>query len=756
MLFRSHQLTQQISEDFPKLGTDLQAMGFPADSIETARVVESLSSMLLGQKYFLVLDDYQHSESEATNNLLETLVKSQIYNLHLVVISRHSPKMNLTELVVKNLVLHIDTESFRFSREDTARYFVLMGLTLQEQDLMQVHVLAGGWVSALYLIYRGLTSGIPLHNITEIQDLLQTAIFERYNEATKDALCALASLEAFTPDLAAAATGLRNIGAIIKRLHRENAFVELDKASGVFRIHNVFRRFLQEEAVLCSVNTRVICSLAGKWYLGKLDYTQAFRYLVQGEAYETLLEVLERPDLYVSANDRPMLLRYFDAIPSQQRERRPLAQLKFIMLFVISGDRKRGAMLLKQFEEKYIQVEDNELDREVRVAINLIKMFMSFNDLDCMLGYIEDALELLDGGVSVIASHQGPFSFGSPHLSFLYYREAGAYRRTVELSLEKYAQLSGGAGMGSDALCLAEYALETGDFAAVEGLAFKAIYRAKTKNQTSLVVCAVLTLARLYLAQNKYSEARSLLESLRSDVADNIETILLDTYDLCLGYFYACTGETEKIPSWIKEGDMSVGSLLFQGLVFSYVVYGKILILQGDWVKAQALCESFRPYLDVFHNQLGYIHNSIHLAIAAHKQGDEGKALLHLNYALRIGQADRVVMPFIENGSHLLPLLHKVAKTDSAASDYTRQLIELCSVYTSAFATHEVIDNPLSPREVDVLRLMARGLNRTEIASELYLSTGTVRSHIQNIYQKLDVNKKSVALQKAVELNILT
>lgn len=751
-----NQLIRQIPEGFKKLRTNLLGLGFPADSIKTARMVETLLAMPNGKDFCLVLDDYHYAENDQLNRLVEAIAKSEIPNFHLVIVSRHLPKINLTELIVKNLAVQIDLDLFRFSDEDVRQYFSLMDFPLKKADISNIQNIAGGWVSALYLIYRGLKGGIPLKNITAVEELLKTAIYESYNEGTKTALCALAPLGAFTVDLADQATGIKGIESTIKNLYRENAFIEWDKPSGIYTIHSVFARFLNKEALRRGLNIKEICHHAGKWYLDRQDHTQAFRYLIQGEAYDTLLEALERPALYISANDRPMLLSCFDSIPQQQKDRHPVAYLKFILFFIITGDRKRGSELLIQFEKDLPEKKQSpEYDAEVQAGIYVVKMFLAFNDAELMISYIEAALKLLNGGVSAISSYQGPFSFGSPHFTFIYYKEPGTYKKTSELSFEKYAQLSGGNGMGADVLSLAEHALETGNFNVVEGYAYKAIYRAKTKNQNSLVVCATLTLARLYLIQGKYPESLLLLNSLADEVASNIETILLDTYDLCLGYFYASIGEMEKIPKWIIKGNMSVNSLLFQGLVFSYVVYGKILILSENWLKAEALCETFNPCFDVFHNQLGYIHNYIHLSIAVYKQGDSRKAKEHLSRALSIGQADNIVMPFVENSVNLLPLLNDINKEDFMEMDYVNRLIELCTAYAPVFTGPYSYKNPLSHRETEVLRLMAKGLSRNEIAEKMFLSTGTIRSHIQNIYNKLNVNKKSDALGKAERLKIL-
>jgi LuxR family maltose regulon positive regulatory protein len=61
----------------------------------------------------------------------------------------------------------------------------------------------------------------------------------------------------------------------------------------------------------------------------------------------------------------------------------------------------------------------------------------------------------------------------------------------------------------------------------------------------------------------------------------------------------------------------------------------------------------------------------------------------------------------------------------------------------------------LSDRELQVLRLLNTPLSSTEIAEELYLSVNTVRSHIKNIYSKLDAHRRTEAIVRATELGLL-
>ena len=62
---------------------------------------------------------------------------------------------------------------------------------------------------------------------------------------------------------------------------------------------------------------------------------------------------------------------------------------------------------------------------------------------------------------------------------------------------------------------------------------------------------------------------------------------------------------------------------------------------------------------------------------------------------------------------------------------------------------------PLSERELEVLRLLASGLPPSEVAKKLYLSPYTLKAHTQNIYAKLAVHSRIEAINKARELNLL-
>lgn len=748
-------LTGRIAEISKDLGTIMGSLGFPSDNMQKARLFDAVSSYHIDTGFILVLDDYQYGENDSLNNFLIYVSLRQIPGLHIVVLSRYRLKTPMTELIAKNLLYQIDMDTLRFTDSEVSQYFANMSFPVAKEKVRQIQYAADGWAAAVYLIYKSLKSGIPLENISAVQDLIRCALYENYDIETKKTLCALSLLENFTVEFAEHSTGIRNLKEFLINLSMENAFIYLDSKTGTYSIHNVFRSFLISESDKIGIDKKNIYRRAGRWFIERQNLNQSFYYLYLGEDFESMLKELEKPEFYIKSADRPMLFYYFDLLPNDAVSNHPIAYLKYIHMTTVSGDKKRGSQLLAKFEEEIPRENYTEESRtEIEAAVHLIKVFLTFNNLEVMLQHTQAVLRLLKGRASLISSYQGPFSFGSPHLTYIYYKEAGSFKKIAEMDVELYSAVSGGAGLGSGTLCAAEYALETGDLDEVEVNALKTIYKARTKNQTSMIVCASLTLARLYICRGRYPEALSLLDELNGEVSSNIESILMNTYDLCLGYVYSCTGEYDKIPKWIREGNMTINSLMLQGAVFSYVVYGKALMLSGNWAKAEALCESFIPYFGIFNNQLGYIHNYIHLSIAAYKRGSEEKAKSWLKKAMEIGQKDNIVMPFGENGGNLLPVLNYFSEDEGIDPVYIKKLTDLCTMY-SLISGYNSSSSILTPRETEILKLYSKGMSRIEIAGNLFISAATVRTHTQNIYEKLGVNKKGDALKKAAKLHII-
>jgi LuxR family maltose regulon positive regulatory protein len=274
--------------------------------------------------------------------------------------------------------------------------------------------------------------------------------------------------------------------------------------------------------------------------------------------------------------------------------------------------------------------------------------------------------------------------------------------------------------------------------------------------QHSVIICADLTLARLYLAQGKFAAAMELLNDLSAAVTEENSPILNSAVDLCNGYIGAILNEPYYIAGWLKSGDMRQSEILYQGMAFNYIVHAKALLLEGNYLKLEALCEAMPGFFAKFNNLLGYLHAAILDAIAKFKLYGMAKARTALGPALEIGRADRIILPFAEYGLYILGILEALHKEDRDDA-YLERLVAETSRYRSnliIFNGRKTETEPLTEREREILRLMAAGRTNREIAAELYIAEITVKKNVTSIYRKLKVEGRAVAVRKAVELQL--
>ena len=167
-------------------------------------------------------------------------------------------------------------------------------------------------------------------------------------------------------------------------------------------------------------------------------------------------------------------------------------------------------------------------------------------------------------------------------------------------------------------------------------------------------------------------------------------------------------------------------------------------------------------------------------ALAYHAQGDLPAALVPLQQALTLAEPEGYVRMFVDEGSPMTQLLLEAASR-GIMPDYTGKLLSafeaeqpgsagksplptprLCSRKDPGEVPDpqgkgdgEPLIEPLSQRELEVLRLFKTELSGPEIARELVIALSTVRTHTKSIYSKLNVNNRRAAVKRAAELNLI-
>jgi LuxR family maltose regulon positive regulatory protein len=228
-----------------------------------------------------------------------------------------------------------------------------------------------------------------------------------------------------------------------------------------------------------------------------------------------------------------------------------------------------------------------------------------------------------------------------------------------------------------------------------------------------------------------------------------------------------------RLEERIEAGELEEGSrtVPFLYAALEYLAYAEARIAQGRPDEALAVLSPLLPVTETGGWTMFVIETLALQSLAFQALSDAPRALRCLERALSLAEPEGFVRTFVDRGAPMAALLKQIltaqqserwATLRSITPDYVRQLIDAFGerkgtqpAESLPRASTPTLVEPLSKREAEVLRLLTTDLTSTEMAQELVLSVHTVRSHIKNIYAKLDVHSRYEAIARATELNLL-
>ena len=220
-------------------------------------------------------------------------------------------------------------------------------------------------------------------------------------------------------------------------------------------------------------------------------------------------------------------------------------------------------------------------------------------------------------------------------------------------------------------------------------------------------------------------------------------------------------GRLDDAMAWAHERGVTVDDDLSYLREFDHVTLARLLLAgAGAAARGESLREALtyldRLLEDAQRGDRGHavIEILVLQAVARRTAGDQAGALGSLGRALELAEPEGYVRMFADEGPAMAALLEAAARQDIAPV-YVRRLQGAIGSTARSSAGNRGLVEPLSERELDVLRLLATDLDGPEIARELVVSLHTVRSHTKAIYAKLGVNSRRAAVRRATELDLL-
>jgi LuxR family maltose regulon positive regulatory protein len=222
---------------------------------------------------------------------------------------------------------------------------------------------------------------------------------------------------------------------------------------------------------------------------------------------------------------------------------------------------------------------------------------------------------------------------------------------------------------------------------------------------------------------------------------------------------------------WIVQGDLQKASYLVQtsGITDNgmprdgeistlqaplYLILLRLHQARGDCEAVLALAERLLQKLNRTKRMGRVIEILVLQALTCQGKKESDQALATLEKAISLARPEKYMRVFLDEGEPMAKLLYQ-AKSHQMGTGYAAELLSAMGhAFGSTLPPAQLLIEPLTLRELEVLKLIETGYSNQEIATKFVISMPTVKRHISNIYTKLEVSSRTQAISRGKELNL--
>jgi LuxR family maltose regulon positive regulatory protein len=758
-----------------------------------------------------VLDDYHLIEDVSIHQALTFLLDHLPPALHFVLAGRGEPPLPLARYRARQELMELRAEDLSFLLEETKDFLSeRMGLDLSHDELVRLHAQLEGWIAGLQLValtlQRRLTGAEKLvvsgrHRF--IADYLSEDVLAPLSDLMRQFLLQTSILERLCGALCDAVTGGEGGQEMLETLEREDLFlVPLDDSREWFRYHRLFADFLQEE-----VNRRhpdEVADLhrrAARWYLAHDLPEQAFRHAVDGHEVELVIQILEHyfPVKLLGGEIR-VVERWLDSLPEEWHSGYPMIGLVRAAILLSTGQFDACVRCLDEVEHRLVTAESADMRRQ-RARVAALRCYIACfqNDLaraetlaDQALqglpaedlgfrpgvygalgdtyrrnGRWEEAkecyLELLDFTHAPVFRVEAVHVFGALadlDLRQGHLREAAAYWRKAWAAIQERENWGRFPLplIGWVFIRMGEILYEWNELGTASDHLSRGLERSELGGDVRAMIAGYVIAGRLALTEGDVEGAAEYVERARPLVESAQFPVWTSRFERFQLELWLAQDRLRAAVDWADEMLRDAAIEERPESEVAQLAMARVLIVKGDAPsieRALALLERLLQAVEE-EGRMGIHIEALALqALGYWQRGERAVALTSLERALRLAEPQGYIRLFADLGLPMARLLQE-ARSREVMPDYVARLLAACGAdLTFPAPAQQVLPEPLTPREQEILALLAAGLTNHEIAEQLVISPGTVKKHAGNIYSKLGVNNRTEAAARARELGLL-
>ncbi len=650
-----------------------------------------------------------------------------------------------------------------------------------------------------------------------IVDYLVEEVLQQQPQHVRTFLLQTSILNRLTGSLCDAVTDQADGTAMLEALDRANLFlVPLDDRRRWYRWHHLFAdmlraRLLDEQ----SGHVSELHARASGWFERHGDRSEAIRHALAGEDFSRAAALMEVAIPAVrKSRDEATLRAWFDELPPDVLRVRPVLAVGLVGVMMAAGEIDRAEDALRDADHwldgaaggsssgsPAMVVVDDEGYRRLpgTVAMYRAAQAQARGDAPTTVRYARCALELSPEddhlNRAAAAGFLGLASWASGEL---------------EAAETAYAECMAGlrrAGHATDvlgsAIALTEIRLAQGRLSEALRTCEQALQRVPEQVGPALrgMADVYAAMSLVHLERNHLQDAKRVLlhsEELgehnglpqhryRSRVAMARVLATEGDLDAALAQFdeadrhydgsdffpntrpipaqrarvLLARGDLRQALDWAREKRLSADDELSYVREFEHLTLTRLLVARhtedgsGTSLEdAERLVRRLLPAAEAGGRTGSVIEILVVQALAHRARGNHREAIDDLRRAVALAEPEGFIRPFVEAGPAVAEVLPAVAKQGASRRFVNQLLAAFGTKKPTGHAQQDLID-PLSERELEVLRLLATHLQGPDIARELVVSVNTIRTHTKHIYAKLGVNNRRAAVRQGKQLNLL-
>jgi len=741
------------------------------------------------QPFVLVLDDYHLIHTLPIHRQLAFLLEHQPPSMHLAIVSREDPPLPLARLRGRGQTTEIRQAGLSFTEAETAEFLRrVMRLELSSADVAILHQRTEGWVVGLQLAALSLRGSDDVHRLVQsftgshrnILDYLVEEVFQRQPAGVQDFLLKTSILDRFTASLCDAVVERGDSREVLLSLEQANLFiVSLDESRQWYRYHHLFADLLRHRIDVELRHGAPLHQRASQWYGDNGFLAEAIRHALAGADWERAARLIGRvSDEMLRRGEIATLLGWFGKLPREVAGADPRLCLTYAWAALLASQFEIAEPLLEHVE-KLTPPESQFLGQ---VAAAQAYLARARGDNPRLIAKSEQALSRL--------SKTDYLNRGLVALNLgLTYWHAGRLKDAEPVLFEAH-QASERAGNIYAALTAQFFLARTlavrGKLRPAEAMCQKLIQEGGNIPVLALIHYDLSTIyyewndlqkagehqrrgleigtrsgneefqnsghiQRVFLALAQRDSAGA-LESVEQShlLARNLNPATRARSAACHVQLALALGDLGMAAHWAEQVTEEVDAHSFYR--FLGLTQPRLLIAQG---RKDVAAEQLKAcYATASQGGWGYgvIAVRILQSLAA-KATDE--ALPFMADALNMGQPEGFIRSFVDAGRGLIPLLQEAALR-GVEPEYAGQILSAMGAeHRKETPAQGNLVEPLSGREIEVLRLVTAGLSNREIAAKLVISPGTAKTHIHHLCGKLGVRNRTEAATRAKELGLV-